>query len=151
MSEMLGNQYFLGRNYREAQTEFENCILKDPSNKTVKRKLTLCYVQTGKIDKALVLFYELIKEDIKFLVSADPIKDDCPCAELIRNIDISKYNIYEDKLIHGILWLFCEPLTSLEYFEQALMIKPNNKFISEIIYIIKNYLNINPIKMEKTK
>ncbi|GAB4146527.1 MAG: hypothetical protein Fur0015_13070 [Ignavibacteriales bacterium] len=148
---MLGNQYFLGRNYSQALGEFEECILKDPTNKAVKRKLTICYVQTGKLDEALLLFHELINEDIKFVIDADPIRDDCPCAELIKSIDTSNYDLYESKLTYGILWLFCEPQTSLEFFTQAQQIRPSNKFISQIINIIQGYLNNHLIKTEKQK
>jgi tetratricopeptide (TPR) repeat protein len=148
MSEMLGNQYFLGRNYSKALIEFENCIIENPTDKAIRRKLIICYTQTNNLDKALVTFYNLISEDIKFVMDADPLRDDCPCAELIKNIDSSLYTIYENKLVNGILWLFCDPKTSLEFFMEAKEIKPNNKFISQIINIIQNQIPNHLIKTE---
>ena len=148
MSEMLGNQYFLGRNYSTALIEFEKCIIENPTDKAIRRKLIICYTQTNNLDKSLVTFYNLISEDIKFVMDADPLRDDCPCAELIKSIDSSSYTIYENKLVNGILWLFCDSKTSLEYFMEAKEIKPNNKFISQIINIIQNQIPDHLIKTE---
>ena len=60
MSEMLGNQYFLARNYDGAAHELAGALLKDAKNKFIKRKLIVCYNQIGQIQKALELFLSLI-------------------------------------------------------------------------------------------
>jgi len=78
MSEMLGNQYFMARNYFAALSELEKVFEKNPTNKSLKRKLIICYTQTNDLEKALILFNELVEEDIEFIIEADAIKDDCP-------------------------------------------------------------------------
>ncbi len=73
MSEMLGNQYFMARNYINAEKELEPEYLKDSTNKGIRRKLIICYVQTRKFEKALDIFHSLVKEDVTFIISADKI------------------------------------------------------------------------------
>src|SRR5574340_573758 len=94
MSEMLGNQYFLSRKYCEALRELEESLLKNPSNKSIKKKLIICYVMAGKVYTALELFEQLITEDIYFIINTDPILDDCPCPEIIYEIENS--SVYVD-------------------------------------------------------
>jgi tetratricopeptide (TPR) repeat protein len=63
-SEMLGNKYFLARNYENAAMNFQHTLQIDPINKSVKKKLIICYTQIGNIQKAFENFYQLVKEDI---------------------------------------------------------------------------------------
>jgi len=143
MSEMLGNQYFMARNYTAAQIELDECLLEYPDNKNVKKKLIICYIQTGNIPKATDLFISLIKEDIEFIVKTDLIEDDCPCPELINKIE--KSNDIEENTVNyystlGIIWLYCSIEKSLENFEKALELDINNPTINKIIFLIKNYI-----------
>ena len=78
-SEMLGNQYFLARNYESAAKNLQYALNIDPLNKAVRKKLVICYSQTGEIQKALNVFYNLIEEDIDYLINTDIVSDDCPC------------------------------------------------------------------------
>jgi tetratricopeptide (TPR) repeat protein len=142
MSEMLGNQYFMARNYKEAVKELEPVYLNDLGNKSIRRKLIIGYTQIGKIAKALELFIPLVLEDAKFIMGADPIKDDCPCKEIMQHlksspkeIDSSEFNIY-----NGILYLYCEPKKSLKFFKRAMLDFPENEEIKKIILIIKKHI-----------
>lgn len=127
MSEMLGNQYFMARNYPSALRELEPCLVSEPGNKHVKRKLIICYIQTGKVQNAFVLFKEMIKTDIDFIMNADPIKDDCPCPELVENIEIMKIESSLDYHISaGMLWLYCDVDKSIEHFKIAVELDPDN-------------------------
>ena len=71
MSEMLGNHYFLVRNFISAKSIYENIYKKDSTNKSIKKKLTICYVTTGEVDNALNLFLSQIKDDIDFVITTD--------------------------------------------------------------------------------
>lgn len=121
MSEMLANQYFMARNFISAENEYERYILSKPDNLLAKKKLIICYTENGKIDKALELFNSVITVQIQIITSTDLIKDDCPCPEIIKRIVEINTNIESpDVLIQlGILWLYCNPDTSLTYFEKA--------------------------------
>lgn len=143
MSEMLGNKYFLSRNYSMAATTFSKVYSSDPHNLSVRKKMIICFTQTGELCKAFDFFYQLVKEDIRYIIDTDPISEDCPCEELTK-----KYGAvlpYEDnssdlKLLLGILWLFCNAKKSLGFFNQLLIIQPEEKRYKEITSEIKNYL-----------
>ena len=140
MSEMLGNQYFMARNYPLAQIELEEALQKNPLGKQIRKKLIICYTQTSKIKEALKLFTELIKEDIEFITNTDAVKDDCPCPDLVEQIeqtDTHLKNSVDYYIVLGIIWLYCDVNKSLPYFEKANMLFPGNKQIIDIIDSIK--------------
>ena len=83
MSEMLGNQYFLSRNFTLAQKEFEESLQKDPSNLFVKKKLVICYLQKFDINKAVEQILPILNSAPEIITNTDLEKDDCPCAEII--------------------------------------------------------------------
>jgi pentatricopeptide repeat protein len=147
MSEMLGNQYFMARNFRDAVKEFEPIYLKAPSNKSIRRKLIIGYTQIGKLKKALELFVELVKEDVEFIINTDPVFDDCPCSEIIEKKPYfpeeklsSETNIYS-----GILWLYCDPKLSVDFLKKVKIDLPEMTELDEVIKIIEKYIN-NPSK-----
>jgi tetratricopeptide (TPR) repeat protein len=144
MSEMLGNQFFMARNYPAAERELEEVFIKDPFNRSVKKKLVVCYTQTGKIKEAINIFSELINEDIEFIINTDPILDDCPCPELVEKIEnesIFFENPYEHNLTLGILWLYCDEKKSLEFFRKLHDLEPNNDLINQTIQKIELFLS----------
>ncbi len=144
MSEMLGNQYFMARNYAEAEAELEP-LLSGNASKGVRRKLVICYTQNGKLRKALDLFNELITEDIEYITSADPVKDDCPCPELVKNIEKFELDNSKDYLIlKGILWLFCDYEKSLFNFTKAVGQASPNEAVLYAYNTIKDYVSAHP-------
>ena len=143
MSEMLGNQYFMVRNYRAAKNEFELALKKNPLQNNLKKKLIVCYTQTGKVKQAINMFNELISENIGIIIDTDPIKDDCPCPELVEQIEKLKdthTNSLDYHLILGIVWLYCDVNKSLEYFLKAKQLEASDNNIHKTIQIIENYL-----------
>lgn len=141
MSEMLGNQFFMARNYPSAQKELEEVFLKDPRNLSIKKKLVICYTQTGKFNEAIKLFAELVNENIEFIINTDPELDDCPCLELIDKIE--NYNhqdetSYNQILVLAIIWLYCDKIKSLEYFKKLHELKPNDPLINQSIFRIES-------------
>lgn len=143
MSEMLANQYFLARQYLLARTAYEVCLKSESQNKSFKKKLIICYTQTGELSKALELFYSLISEDIEFIIDTDPLKDDCPCNELIKKYS-SELSIMPDEIDEllrlGILWLYCDKDKSLEFFQKAHCLQANSTIINSILLKINSYL-----------
>jgi len=143
MSEMLGNQYFMARNFSAAEKEFEEVLIKYPENRTAKKKLVVCYTQTGRLKESFAFFLELIKNDIGFIVKTDPIKDDCPCHELITQAEAQSKN-YDNKhnyyLMMGIIWLFCDIYQSKFYFEKLKEIDPENHDFETVCSVLDKYL-----------
>jgi len=139
MSEMLGNQYFLARDYARAASELYQALKTDSSNKGIRRKLVICFTQIGDIGKALDTFISLIKEDLEFVINTDPISDDCPCPELgfdmEQKLENSKNSI-DFNLILGMLWLYCNVEKSLNYFNRVLQIDADFSKVKIILALI---------------
>ncbi len=141
---MLGNKYFLSRQYFDAIKVFEKVLEEEPHGKSLKKKLIICYTHTGKFNEALNLFYELIKKDIDFVINTYPREDDCPCPELIEKY--GKILPYENNSIDllkmlGILWLYCDPKKSLGFFKTLQSEIPEDNRIKEIVSIIEHRLS----------
>jgi len=143
-SEMLGNKYFLARDYEGAAANFQHTLQRDPINKAIRKKLIICNTQIGQIQKAFEDFYILAIEDINFIINTDIVADDCPCPELT-----AKYGSilpYENesvdlKLMLGMLWLYCNPQKSLEFFKRILIESATDPRIGEIASMIETKIN----------
>lgn len=139
-SEMLGNKYFLARNYEGAAANFQYTLKTDPINKSARKKLIICYTQIGHIQKAFENFYFLVKEDIDFIIKTDLIADDCPCPELIEkygSVPPYENQSYELRLMLGMLWLYCNAEKSLDFFERIIVENPEDSRIKEIASLIE--------------
>lgn len=143
MSEMLGNQYFMVRKYCEALAEFEEEYRKGTANKSVRKKLIICFIKTNRIKEAFEIFIKLVDEDLEFIINTDPIFDDCPCPDIIYELEnsIETDNRDERKLILGMLWLFCDIKKSIKYFSKL----PMNDVIGDLLNKLnktQNQLNL---------
>jgi len=142
MSEMLGNQYFLTRRYSDACIELEAEIHKNPLNKSVLKKLIICYLQTSQLEKAISLFESLINDDIYTIINTDHIKDDCPCPEIIYQMNnvLPVFKTDEENIKLGILWLYCDIDESFKYFQ---MVLGSSKYSTLVRRIIKKLEQVN--------
>lgn len=146
MSEMLANQFFLVRNFIPAKSIYERILDTDPENKSISKKLIICYVTTGEIGKALDLFFHLIKMDVDFIINTKTDSEDCPCPEIISKIENHEKlfdNEIEKSIALGILWLYCSLEKSIEYFKKIEVINSNDNRIKEINSILINKLISN--------
>ncbi len=157
MSEMLGNHYFQLKNYFLAEQSYEKVFFNNlPENRILKR-LIICYTQTKKILSAQKLLLQLIEKDINIILGTNIKEEFCPCNDLILDIENGKIKYesdFEKYGVLGILWLFCDYNKSLQYFESAFRINPNDDMINKILMIIKHNSNqiytnqINGVKNE---
>jgi pentatricopeptide repeat protein len=144
MSEMLGNQYFLSRNFSKAKEAYEKVLESEPQNDFIRKRLLICYTQTGEINKAFELFYEILKRDIELITNTDIVADDCPCPELVKrygNIKPTDECSRDSRVMLGILWLFCSIEKSLEFFESLLSEEKSDIRFIEVRNIIREKLN----------
>lgn len=144
MSEMLGNQYFLSRNFSKAKEAYEKVLEAEPQNEFIKKRLVICYTQTGEISKAFDVFYEILKRDIDQITNTDIVADDCPCPELVSKYGNIKPNdecSWDSRLMLGMLWLFCNIEKSLEFFDSLSSEENSDMRISEVRNLIKEKLN----------
>ena len=133
---MLGNQYFMARKYSEALKELAEYFNHNPQDKGTHRKLIICYAMAGKLNSALNLFLSLVSSDIDFILEADPIRDDCPCPEIVYDLEndanYDKNSPANFKNL-GILWLYCDLNKSIENFEKAIEMDKNDPTVKSIL------------------
>ncbi len=122
MSEMLGNRYFIARHFDKAITYLEQALAESPSSTGIIKKLIICYIQVGQVEKAFNLFYRIVQKDPKIITNTDLYYDDCPCNELIpmwhqrEKMSEEKENLY---LSLGMLYLYCDLEKSIKYFNRV--------------------------------
>lgn len=143
---MLGNQYFLSKKYDNAAGNFRQTLLEDPQNKSVRKKLIICYTQIAEINKALNAFMELLKEDIEFVTNTNIKEDAYPCPELIAKYGtVLPYenNSTDLRIMLSILWLYCDAEKSYKFFKSLLDEDIEKDKISMIVKIFGNSLKAN--------
>ena len=143
MSEMLANQYFMVRRFSDAESAFENVLAQDPQNRFAKKKMLICLIHNGKIQKALDLFYDIITQDITIITDTNLEDDDCPCPEIIAKFEKLEEPelLFQSKLeILGMLWLYCDYYKSIQQFEKLKEFYPNEKIYSDILKIYKDFI-----------
>lgn len=144
MYEMLANQYFLARKYARACDAYEKVLAKRPEDKFIRRKLIICYTQIGEIKKAADVFISCLEDDIECIIQIDPIAEDCPCPELVTELEkklVNNLNSLDFHLMLGMLWLYCDANISLDYFFKAQRLAPENAVVKYIILLITSHQN----------
>lgn len=123
MSEMLGNRYFIARQFDKAIPFLEAALNESAFTDKIKKKLIICYIQENKAEKAFDIFYEIVCKNPRIISDTDVIYDDCPCFELIP---MWKKRLAEQEAqsnllkILGMLSLYCDVQKSIEYFSRSL-------------------------------
>ncbi len=141
MSEMLGNHYFLSRNFSQAINAYSTAFHNNYPDKVLK-KLIVCHITQGNIDIAEEYFLKLIKSSPSIIINTEIIEEECPCIDIINNKENKSYSLrsIDDYIALGILWFYYDTTMAQKYFDRAQNIDTKNKFIQEIKEIIKkNY------------
>lgn len=144
MKEMLGNQFFLARKYEKVVEIFEPFWLSGKANENMKKKLIIAYCQMGRVEQALDLFIHVIKSNIRLITETDPILEDCPCPELVY--DLEKKMEWNDNSVDyyitlAILWAYCDIEKTRDYFSRVLSHDPEYTKIKIALTIIQNFLD----------
>ncbi|MBI2419036.1 MAG: hypothetical protein HYV28_14285 [Ignavibacteriales bacterium] len=111
------------------------------------KKLIICYTQTNKTKLAVSLLKDTIQKNISSIIGSIRNEDDCPCMGLIGQIETG-FVVYPDEIekhtVLGILWLYCDIVTSIQYFKMGLNQEPKNEQINSILQLIEtHYQNSN--------
>jgi len=140
MHEMLGNHHFLLRDYVLALAHYEAVLSQGKSSIPVRKRAIVCYIQTRQVDEALPLFADLIAEDIGCIIGRDNEQEGCPCPEIIQEYESRMADIpsQHDLIAMGMLWLYCEPHKSLEWFERAIQQEPDNPYLTTVVTILSS-------------
>jgi len=76
---------------------------------------------------------------LEFVIKTDPISDDCPCPELVFDMEQKLENSQKSldfNLILGMLWLYCNVDKSLYYFNRVLQIDSDFSKVKIILALI---------------
>lgn len=140
MSEMLGNHYFLSRDFSQAIDAYSKAFGNNIPNSVLK-KLIICHIIKGDISIAKEYFLKLLKEDPLIIINTDINDEDCPCPELINSLEEKFYQTKsrEDIVNLAMLWLYCDVEKSLDYFKKASKEKADNSFTQKSIKIINQF------------
>ena len=142
MSEMLGNQYFLARNFEKALQQYEAVLDNAPVDEIIRKKLIICYCEVGNVDAAVALFDQVIHTNIDIIALTDVVSEDCPCPELLERMkwyEKVAANSFDFYCIVGMLSLYCDLNNSLKYFSTAQKLRPYDQRISRILKTIRSY------------
>lgn len=137
MSEMLGNHYFISRNYAQAIDAFSKSFHPSYPNNILK-KIIICYITEGNLSIAKEYFLKILNEDPYIIINTDLVDEDCPCPDLINQIEDKLYPApsSDDLTSLSILWLYCDIEKSIDYFNKANISNPNDNFISQSLKIL---------------
>lgn len=139
MSEMLGNHYYLSRNYAQAIDAFSKTFNSNfPSH--ILKKLIICHITQGNIKTAKEYFLKVINDNPLIIIKTDVIDEDCPCPDIIDKLENNFHPpaSLDDLISLGILWLYCDLDKSVDYFKQANRLYPNDQFILQTMHILNS-------------
>jgi tetratricopeptide (TPR) repeat protein len=132
---MLGHHHFLLRDYISALSHYEAVISQRNASKSVRKRAIVCYIQTRQVEEALELFASLVAEDIDCIIGHDNEQEGCPCPEIIQEYEsrMDDRPSRNDMTALGMLWLYCEPQRSLQWFDGALRNDPGNTYLQSVL------------------
>ena len=142
MSEMLGNQYFLVRNFEKALQQYEKAAEEGHVNEKIRKKMIICYCEVGNVDAALSLFEQVVTENIDLIIQTDIVTEDCPCPELLERMkwyEKIATNSFDFNCLIGMLNLYCDIDESLKYFLKSQDLQPADLRVSRILKLIRAY------------
>ena len=142
MSVMLGNRYFIARQFDKALDQYEQAFEHSNFTIKIKKRVIICYIQTNQIDQAIRYFYNLVIKDPAIIIDTDPYLDDCPCPEVIpdwENIKRDNPQTANINEILGMLYLYCDLDKAIKAFEESIALNRQNILVSSIIKKLKAY------------
>jgi tetratricopeptide (TPR) repeat protein len=148
MSEMLANRYFASGRYEEAQAGLEAVLRRRPGHLGARKKLVMCYVQTGRLREALDLALGLMEDAPEAFAPAGPNAEDLPCrsvlgafAERGRSLDPGSYHAGL-----GVLQLFCDAEVALSELDRAAEEDPSRIEIRALRAVVRKHLEAKHVR-----
>jgi tetratricopeptide (TPR) repeat protein len=127
MSLMLGNRYFLDRDYARAVPLLEAALAETPDAPRVLKRLVISYVQLEDFELALERLERVLTTSPRTVIDTDPDEEDCPCpalcAALERRLSPGPAS-YPILLGLGILELYCDLQRARRHLLQAYDLRP---------------------------
>jgi len=148
MSEMLANRYFASGRYEEAAAGFEAVLRRHPGHLAARKKLIVCYTQSGLLREALDLALGLMQDTPEALTGTDPQAEGVPCraileafAERARSLDPGSYHAGL-----GVLQLFCDAEAALADLDRAAEEDPSRIEVRALGSVIRKHLEAKHVR-----
>lgn len=141
---MLGNQYFMARNFREAIHHFEKASKKHPDDLQLAQKYVICLAVNEQVDAAASEFLRILRCCPSVILTSQNLDPDCPCPEILAKWSLeppARFDRFHYLTALGILAVFCKRELALAYFCKAREIKPTNAAVREIVEIISTEID----------
>lgn len=143
MLEMLANNYFIIRNYAKAKEVFLQLPESLREDSRVLKKLVLCEIFLSRPYNALGYLLSILRRDPAIIVKTDIDTEDCPCRDLIIELEErTGYGEGDERktLSLAMLWLYCDLDRAVKYL-YMIPEGDGKPGILEFKYIINNYIN----------
>lgn len=135
MTLMLGNRYFLDRDYARAIPLLEAAVADDPGNFGARKKLVISYLQVGELDRSLGSFEEILRQDPRIIIDTDPEEEDCPCPALCAALEKRlpwSSDPFPALVGLAVLEAYCDLPKALRYLRRAIALRPAEERLARI-------------------
>jgi tetratricopeptide (TPR) repeat protein len=124
VNQMLANRYLRTRRYGDALPFYEEAVRTHPDDADARRKLILCYLQTGHLSESLGMMAELITESPTAMPVTPAEADIVPAAEILEGLK-QRERVLPPEVYHAtmgviLLYLDTDRSRSLGELDQAL-------------------------------
>lgn len=136
MSLMLGNRYFLDRDYARAVPLLEAARAETPEAARVLKRLVIAYVQLEELELALDRLELVLSRSPRAVIDTDPDEEDCPCPALCAAFERrlgSGPATYSVVLGLGILELYCDLQRARRHLRQAHDLRPAEARLTRVL------------------
>lgn len=138
MQELRGHHDFVMGHYASALAHYETVIAWGAPSKEVRKRAIVCYIETGRPEKALPMFEQFIIEDPAYLIERSGDAMGCPCPGIIQEYanHLTGVVTQTDMIALGMLWSYCDLPMSVLWFDKALRWDPDNDCLKAIRTIL---------------
>ena len=151
MSEMLGNRYFMARQFALALPHLQTAVEKAPGNARARQKLVVCYLAADMLNAALSHFIRLFDQAPTLALMADPDMEICPCRELLASFSqtmAGRQRTARDYLTLGLLRASSDLPQAIDDLQRARDMTGEFTTLSDLIGRLENWHVHHPAAQE---
>ena len=140
MTLMLGNRYFLDRDYERAVPLLEAAVDDDPECLSARKKLVIAHVQMGNVDTALVHFEFVLRRAPRLIIDTNAEVEDCPCPSLCAVME-SRLADAQDPfpvlVSLGVLETYCDLVKARQRLDRARSLRPRDERLGRLLAVLE--------------
>ena len=136
MSAMLGNYFYWQDRFDAAIPEYEAALRHDSGNPGVWKRLVVCYLYLGQLERALPLYLSVLDHPPLECPSENDSAGICPCQKLLSRMERDcppESRGPHCWLVLGMLWSFFDLPQSIACFERARLDHPERTVLERVL------------------